>query len=53
MGGYRLDDGFGVYTATSTKRSFTPKLRFKTGYKFAERRSRTGYAGSIKITKLR
>lgn len=52
--GHRLDDGFGVYTATATIRSFVPKFRFKKGTELSsDRRPSTSYAGSIKITKLR
>ena len=51
----RLDDGFGIFTATSSTSLFLPKFRFPIGTSFSGEGNRlaSSYVGSIKITKLR
>ena len=51
----RLDDGFGIFTATASKGFFRPQFKFPTGTSFSGEGNRpaSSYVGSIKITKLR
>ena len=51
----RLDDGFGIFTATASKGFFQPQFKFPTGTRFSGdgHRPASSYVGSIKITKLR